>query len=87
MLSDNKTFNSLIEWCKPGQYVCPNSKVCIDREAICDGIPDCPAGGEDERHCVKLAHYDEDENEESTYSASGSFTQLNFNDLYSIIHG
>lgn len=62
-----------LEWCKPGQYVCPNSKVCIDQRAVCDGIPDCPVGGEDERNCVALAHH-VDANEEVTYSSSGKWS-------------
>ncbi|XP_017781082.1 PREDICTED: serine protease nudel-like isoform X2 [Nicrophorus vespilloides] len=42
------------EWCLPNQYVCGNSKVCINRTSICDGIRDCPHG-DDERQCVTVA--------------------------------
>lgn len=57
------------EWCRPGQYICPNSKVCIDRNLICNGIRDCP-NGDDERHCIALAHH-LDSTEEMSYSNSG----------------
>lgn len=63
-----------VEWCKPGQYVCPNSKTCINREAVCDGVQDCPVGGEDEKHCVALAN-SVDSAEEMTYSSSGALFQ------------
>lgn len=43
-----------LEWCRPDQYVCSNSKVCIDQEKICDGLKDCPQG-DDERQCVTIA--------------------------------
>ncbi|XP_019869370.2 serine protease nudel isoform X2 [Aethina tumida] len=42
------------EWCLPNQYVCSNSKVCIDKTKICDGFRDCPQG-DDERQCVTIA--------------------------------
>ncbi|KAJ3639838.1 hypothetical protein Zmor_003173 [Zophobas morio] len=42
------------EWCKPQQYVCSNSKMCIDKSKICDGLRDCPHG-DDERQCVTIA--------------------------------
>jgi hypothetical protein len=42
------------EWCKPDQYVCGNSKMCVDRSKICDGLRDCPQG-DDERQCVTIA--------------------------------
>ncbi|KAF5300956.1 hypothetical protein FQA39_LY10926 [Lamprigera yunnana] len=45
---------NLCDWCTPGQYVCSNSKFCIDRNKICDGIRHCP-NGDDERHCVTVA--------------------------------
>ncbi|KAK5639362.1 hypothetical protein RI129_011854 [Pyrocoelia pectoralis] len=45
---------NLCDWCKPGQYVCSNSKFCIDRTKICDDSRDCP-NGDDERHCVTVA--------------------------------
>uniref|UniRef100_A0AAR5PWV3 Peptidase S1 domain-containing protein n=1 Tax=Dendroctonus ponderosae TaxID=77166 RepID=A0AAR5PWV3_DENPD len=54
-------------WCKPGQYVCSNSKVCIDQEKICDGIKDCPQG-DDERQCVTIASDSKTANEFPYYS-------------------
>ncbi|XP_066259069.1 uncharacterized protein [Euwallacea similis] len=42
------------KWCKADQYVCSNSKVCIDQKKICDGLKDCPQG-DDERQCVTIA--------------------------------
>ncbi|KAL1464531.1 hypothetical protein WDU94_004165, partial [Cyamophila willieti] len=41
------------EWCSPGQYICPNSRVCIERTRLCDGIKDCPLG-DDEKQCINL---------------------------------
>ncbi|KAK4871464.1 hypothetical protein RN001_015588 [Aquatica leii] len=45
---------NLCEWCNPSQYVCSNSKFCIDKNKICDGTRDCP-NGDDERQCVTVA--------------------------------
>ncbi|KAF5275348.1 hypothetical protein FQR65_LT04176 [Abscondita terminalis] len=45
---------NLCEWCTPNQYVCSNSKFCIDKIKICDGIRDCP-NGDDERQCITVA--------------------------------
>ncbi|CAH1103275.1 unnamed protein product [Psylliodes chrysocephalus] len=42
------------DWCQPEQYVCSNSKVCIDKHKICDGFKDCPQG-DDERQCVTIS--------------------------------
>ena len=61
--------NGTADWCQPGQYVCPNSKTCIDRTRICDGLRDCP-NGDDERHCVAVAQ-DVESAEEMIYSTSG----------------
>lgn len=41
------------EWCSPGQYICPNSRVCIEKTRLCDGIKDCPLG-DDEKQCINL---------------------------------
>ncbi|XP_062524707.1 uncharacterized protein LOC101737507 isoform X2 [Bombyx mori] len=49
------------DWCKEEQYVCANSRQCIDMIKVCDGTPDCPLG-DDEKSCVTLA--DELENNE-----------------------
>jgi hypothetical protein len=42
------------EWCSPGQFVCPNSQVCVDQHRLCDGARDCPYG-DDEKQCVTVA--------------------------------
>ena len=41
------------ELCLSSQFLCPNSssKSCLEKELICDGIPDCPEDGFDERKC------------------------------------
>lgn len=41
-------------WCTPGQFICPQSKLCIEMNQVCDGSNDCPLGT-DEKYCVKLA--------------------------------
>lgn len=59
----------LIDWCKPQQYVCSNSKMCINKNKICDGISDCPQG-DDERQCVTIASNVE-EAKKFPYSSQG----------------
>ena len=44
----------IAEWCTPGQFVCPNSQVCVDQHRLCDGTRDCPYG-DDEKQCVTVA--------------------------------
>ncbi|XP_001600824.4 uncharacterized protein LOC100116291 isoform X3 [Nasonia vitripennis] len=41
------------DWCRDGQFVCGNSRFCVDQSSICDGIRDCPYG-EDEKKCAAL---------------------------------
>ncbi|KYN08333.1 Enteropeptidase [Cyphomyrmex costatus] len=41
------------DWCEKGQFVCGNSKSCVDTDKVCDGFSDCP-GGEDEKKCTAL---------------------------------
>ncbi|XP_024875148.1 uncharacterized protein LOC112456685 isoform X1 [Temnothorax curvispinosus] len=41
------------DWCEKGQFVCGNSKSCIDMDKVCNGVSDCP-GGEDEKKCTAL---------------------------------
>nr|XP_012220724.1 PREDICTED: uncharacterized protein LOC105671295 isoform X2 [Linepithema humile] len=50
------------DWCKEGQFVCGNSKSCIDPDKICNGVNDC-VDGEDEKKCTALI---DDEPEEDT---------------------
>ncbi|XP_011629810.1 uncharacterized protein LOC105422211 [Pogonomyrmex barbatus] len=50
------------DWCEKGQFVCGNSKFCVDTDKVCNGISDCP-GGEDEKKCTALI---DDELEEDT---------------------
>ncbi|KAG8034983.1 hypothetical protein G9C98_005405 [Cotesia typhae] len=44
---------SQCDWCSVGQFVCGNSRFCIDVVKVCDGYKDCP-GGEDEKKCAAL---------------------------------
>ncbi|GAU92925.1 hypothetical protein RvY_04939-2 [Ramazzottius varieornatus] len=37
-----------------GQFLCKESKQCVDRSHVCDGVPQCKRG-EDERDCMQLA--------------------------------
>lgn len=53
-------FHLFTEWCSEGQYVCGNSRACINPEKVCDGFRDCP-GGEDEKKCAALIEGDEGE--------------------------
>ena len=39
-------------FCKPGQFRCGSSTICIDDSKVCDKHPDCPHG-EDETKCGK----------------------------------
>ncbi|XP_046473613.1 uncharacterized protein [Neodiprion pinetum] len=41
------------DWCGKGQFVCGNSKACVNPEKVCDGFRDCPSG-EDEKKCAAL---------------------------------
>ncbi|KOC65504.1 Enteropeptidase [Habropoda laboriosa] len=41
------------DWCEEGQFVCGNSRTCIDQRKVCNGYTDCP-GGEDEKKCAAL---------------------------------
>lgn len=45
---------SISEWCTSNQYVCSNSRVCVDRVQVCNGELDCP-NGDDEKNCVSIA--------------------------------
>lgn len=49
--------NCLTDWCEEGQFVCGNSRSCIDQEKVCNGFTDCP-GGEDEKKCAALIEDD-----------------------------
>lgn len=52
------SWHSCAEWCTPGQFVCPNSQVCVDQRRLCDGARDCPYG-DDEKQCVTIAQNEE----------------------------
>ncbi|XP_014616628.1 PREDICTED: uncharacterized protein LOC106793868 [Polistes canadensis] len=41
------------DWCVEGQFVCGNSRYCVDQNKVCDGFQDCPTG-EDEKKCAAL---------------------------------
>ncbi|CAG5101575.1 Similar to Enteropeptidase-like, partial [Cotesia congregata] len=51
---------SQCDWCSVGQFVCGNSRFCIDVVKVCDGYKDCP-GGEDEKKCAALIDDDDDD--------------------------
>ncbi|KYN20889.1 Enteropeptidase [Trachymyrmex cornetzi] len=46
------------DWCEKGQFVCGNSKSCVDTDKVCNGFSDCP-GGEDEKKCTALIDNEE----------------------------
>ncbi|XP_076246461.1 uncharacterized protein LOC143186639 [Calliopsis andreniformis] len=45
------------DWCEEGQFVCGNSRSCVDQDKVCNGFSDCP-GGEDEKKCAALIEDD-----------------------------
>ncbi|KAG5334329.1 TMPSC protease, partial [Acromyrmex charruanus] len=49
------------DWCEKDQFVCGNSKSCIDTDKVCNGFSDCP-GGEDEKKCTALIDNTYEEN-------------------------
>ncbi|XP_017881922.1 uncharacterized protein LOC108626033 isoform X2 [Ceratina calcarata] len=52
------------DWCEDGQFVCGNSRSCVDQDRVCNGYADCP-GGEDEKKCTALIEEDSLNYEES----------------------
>ncbi|XP_076176268.1 uncharacterized protein LOC143151219 isoform X2 [Ptiloglossa arizonensis] len=53
------------DWCKEGQFVCGNSRFCVDQDKVCNGFADCPEG-EDEKKCTALIEDDTILNDEET---------------------
>ncbi|XP_017758253.1 PREDICTED: uncharacterized protein LOC108549401 [Eufriesea mexicana] len=53
------------DWCEDGQFVCGNSRSCINQDKVCNGYTDCP-GGEDEKKCAALIEDDSALNYEET---------------------
>ncbi|XP_076661645.1 uncharacterized protein LOC143365400 [Halictus rubicundus] len=45
------------DWCEEGQFVCGNSRTCVDQDKVCNGFTDCPEG-EDEKKCAALIEDD-----------------------------
>ncbi|XP_033331814.2 uncharacterized protein LOC117223567 [Megalopta genalis] len=45
------------DWCEKGQFVCGNSRSCVDQDKVCNGFTDCPEG-EDEKKCAALIEDD-----------------------------
>lgn len=58
-------FFDLSDWCEDGQFVCGNSRSCINQDKVCNGYTDCP-GGEDEKKCAALIEDDSALNYEET---------------------
>ncbi|XP_075232410.1 uncharacterized protein LOC142330835 [Lycorma delicatula] len=57
------------EWCTPGQYVCTDSRICINYNQVCDDIQDCPLG-DDEKNCITIAPSTE-QADDMTYHSKG----------------
>lgn len=55
----------MLDWCEEGQFVCGNSRTCINQDKVCNGYTDCP-GGEDEKKCAALIEDDSTLNYEET---------------------
>ncbi|KAK9296507.1 hypothetical protein QLX08_009498 [Tetragonisca angustula] len=53
------------DWCQEGQFVCGNSRTCINQDRVCNGYSDCPSG-EDEKKCAALIEDDSALNYEET---------------------
>ncbi|XP_076639718.1 uncharacterized protein LOC143351751 [Colletes latitarsis] len=53
------------DWCEEGQFVCGNSRFCVDQDKVCNGFADCPEG-EDEKKCAALIEDDVVLNYENT---------------------
>ncbi|XP_032677716.1 uncharacterized protein LOC116847141 isoform X2 [Odontomachus brunneus] len=61
------------DWCQKGQFVCGNTKSCVDPDKVCDGISDC-AGGEDEKKCTALIDDEPEENMDVLVSTRNTST-------------
>ncbi|XP_054014049.1 uncharacterized protein LOC128895470 isoform X1 [Hylaeus anthracinus] len=57
------------DWCEEGQFVCGNSRSCVDQDKVCNGFADCPEG-EDEKKCAALIEDDAIPNHEKTSASS-----------------
>lgn len=60
----------MLDWCEEGQFVCGNSRTCINQDKVCNGYTDCP-GGEDEKKCAALIEDDSTLN----YEGTGTFAK------------
>ncbi|XP_012521492.2 uncharacterized protein LOC105827856 [Monomorium pharaonis] len=48
------------DYCEKDQFVCGNSKFCVDTDKVCNGFSDCPSG-EDEKKCTALINDEPEE--------------------------
>lgn len=63
-------FSWSLDWCEEGQFVCGNSRFCVDQDKVCNGYSDCPSG-EDEKKCAALIEDDSlFDHEEPSYVAN-----------------
>ncbi|KOX78153.1 Enteropeptidase [Melipona quadrifasciata] len=69
------------DWCQEGQFVCGNSRTCINQDRVCNGYSDCP-GGEDEKKCAALIEDDSALNYEETRHFSETESATNKDVLY-----
>ncbi|XP_068966779.1 uncharacterized protein [Bombus flavifrons] len=67
------------DWCQEGQYVCGNSRTCINQDKVCNGYTDCP-GGEDEKKCAALIEDDSALN----YDERSNFARKDINSEISV---
>ncbi|EZA47834.1 Enteropeptidase [Ooceraea biroi] len=70
------------DWCKKGQFVCGNSKSCIDQDKVCNGFSDCP-GDEDEKKCTALIDNEQEEIISESHTDLASTDHLSAGNNYS----
>lgn len=72
------------DWCEEGQFVCGNTRSCVDQDKVCNGFSDCP-GGEDEKKCAALIEDDTFLNyDESLLNKNKQSSEITIPDDYSL---